>query len=168
MPELAAIPIPADLVEAHRSQIEGHPIVLFDGVCVFCNRTVRLLMRMDRRAILRFVPLESPLGQQLIARHDARQGPGGVSDAPEGIVLIADALTPAEHLSRRTEAFSDTLILLGGLWRALGWLLRLIPRPLREFGYSIIARYRYNIFGRYETCPLPTVTQRNQFIGIPG
>ena len=65
------------------------------------------------------------------------------------------------------EAFSDTLILLGGLWRALGWLLRLIPRPLREFGYSIIARYRYSIFGRYETCPLPTVAQRNQFIGIP-
>ena len=166
MPELAAIPIPADLVEAHRSQIEGHPIVLFDGVCVFCNRTVRLLMRMDRRAILRFVPLESPLGKQFLARHNAQHE--GSSEAPEGIVLITGALTPAEHLSRRTEAFSDILILLGGLWRALGQLLRLIPRPLREFGYSIIARYRYNIFGRYETCPLPTVTPRNQFIGIPG
>jgi predicted DCC family thiol-disulfide oxidoreductase YuxK len=165
MPELAAIPIPVDPVEAHRSQIEGHPIVLFDGVCVFCNRTVRLLMRMDRHAILRFVPLESPLGQQLLARHDAQHGPDDPVEAPEGIALITGALTPAEHLSRRTEAFSDILILLGGLWRALGQLLRLIPRPLREFGYSIIARYRYNIFGRYETCPLPTVAQRTQFIG---
>ena len=120
-------------------------------------------MRMDRRAILRFVPLESPLGKQFLVRHNTQHE--GPSEAPEGIVLITGALTPAEHLSRRTEAFSDILILLGGRWRALGGLLRLIPRPLRESGYSIIARYRYNIFGRYETCPLPTVAQRTQFIG---
>jgi predicted DCC family thiol-disulfide oxidoreductase YuxK len=160
MPETPGTPSAVDVVEANRAQIEGRPILLFDGVCVFCNHTVQFLLRCDRRATLRFVPLESPLGEHLLARFNAQHG-------PEGIVLITDALTPAEHLSRRTEAFSDTLRLIEGPWRTLGKLLHLIPRPLRELGYGVVVRYRYRLFGRYLTCPIPTPEQRSRFLGIP-
>lgn len=148
-----------DAAETYRSQIEGRPVLLFDGVCVFCNRTVQFLIRHDPKATLRFVPLESPLGQSLLNRFNAQDG-------PEGIVLITNTLTPSAHLSRRTEAFSDTLHLLPP-WNTLGRALRLIPRPLREWAYTLFARYRYRLFGRHITCPLPTPDQRSKILGIP-
>jgi predicted DCC family thiol-disulfide oxidoreductase YuxK len=153
------MPMP-DAVEKYRSQIEGRPVLLFDGVCVFCNRTVQFLIRRDRKATLRFVPLESPLGQALLAQCNAQDG-------PEGIILITNTLTPAAHLSRRTEAFSDVLQLLPTPWNTLGRALRLIPRPLREWGYTLFARYRYRLFGQHPTCPLPTPGQRSKILGIP-
>ena len=147
-------------VEKYRSQIEGRPVLLFDGVCVFCNRTVQFLIRHDRKAVLRFVPLESPLGQDLLAQFNAQQG-------PEGIVLITNTLTPNARLSRRTEAFSDTLQLLPQPWNTLGRALRLIPRPLREWAYTLFARHRYRLFGRHPTCPIPPPHQRSKILGIP-
>jgi predicted DCC family thiol-disulfide oxidoreductase YuxK len=148
------------VVEKYRPQIEGRPVLLFDGVCVFCNRTVQFLIRHDRDAILRFVPLESPLGQDLLARFNAQQG-------PEGVILITNTLTPSAHLSRRTEAFSDTLRLLPPPWNILGRAIRLTPRPLREWAYTLFARHRYRLFGRHPTCPIPTPTQRPKILGIP-
>ncbi len=147
-------------VEKYRTQIEGRPVLLFDGVCVFCNRTVQFLIRRDREATLRFVPLESPLGQALLAPFNAQQG-------PEGVILITNALTPSARLSRRTEAFSDTLQLLPSPWSTLGKTLRLVPRFLREFGYSLFARYRYRLFGRHASCPVPSPEQRSRILGIP-
>jgi predicted DCC family thiol-disulfide oxidoreductase YuxK len=154
------MPMPADVVEKYRSQIEGRPVLLFDGVCVFCNRTVQFLIRHDPEATLRFVPLESPLGQALLAQFNAQQG-------PEGVILITNTLTPSAHLSRRTEAFSDTLQLLPRPWSIVGKALRWVPRFLREFGYSLFARYRYRFFGRHPTCPLPSPDQRSRILGIP-
>jgi predicted DCC family thiol-disulfide oxidoreductase YuxK len=147
-------------VEKYRTQIEGRPVLLFDGVCVFCNRTVQFLIRRDREATLRFVPLESPLGQALLAQFNAQQG-------PEGIILITNALTPSARLSRRTEAFSDMLQLLPSPWSTLGKTLRLVPRFLREFGYGLFARYRYRLFGRHATCPIPSPEQRSRILGKP-
>jgi predicted DCC family thiol-disulfide oxidoreductase YuxK len=160
MQAASAKPALDDLIETYRSQIEGRPILLFDGVCVFCNRTVNFLLRRDPKAVLRFVPLESALGKQLLARFNAQHG-------PEGIVLIVDALTPSEHLSRRTDAFIEALSLLPSPWRAAGSALRVIPRGVREFVYGLIVRHRYRIFGRYETCPIPSLEQRARILGTP-
>jgi predicted DCC family thiol-disulfide oxidoreductase YuxK len=154
------MPMPDDIVGAYCNQIEGRPVLLFDGVCVFCNRTVQFLIRRDRDTILRFVPLESPLGQALLAQFNAQQG-------PEGIVLITNTLTPFTHLSRRTEAFSDALQLLPPPWSLVGKALRLVPRFLREFAYGLFARYRYRLFGRHATCPIPPPEQRSRILGIP-
>jgi predicted DCC family thiol-disulfide oxidoreductase YuxK len=149
-----------DAVETYRSQLEGRPVLLFDGVCVFCNRTVQFLIRHDREAVLRFVPLESPLGQDLLAQFNAQQG-------PEGVILITNALTRSARLSRRTEAFSDTLQLLPPPWSMVGRTLQLIPRPLREWSYTLFARYRYRLFGRHATCSIPPPEQRSRILGIP-
>ncbi len=148
------------VVETYRSQLEGRPVLLFDGVCVFCNRTVQFLIRHDREAVLRFVPLESPLGQALLAQFNAQQG-------PEGVILITNTLTPSARLSRRTEAFSDALQLLPPPWSIVGKALRLVPRFLREFAYGLFARYRYRLFGRHATCPIPPPEQRSRILGIP-
>jgi predicted DCC family thiol-disulfide oxidoreductase YuxK len=167
MPEgtypIATAPVmttPDDKAEAYRSQIEGRPVLLYDGVCVFCNRTVQFLVRHDPQAVLRFVPLESTLGQDLLARFGAQQG-------PEGVILITNALTPSARVSRRSEAFSGTLRLLPRPWNIVGEALRLVPRFMREFGYSLFARSRYRLFGRHESCPIPSREQRSRILGIP-
>ena len=156
----SAKPVLEDLIEQYRPQLEGRPVLLFDGICVFCNWTVNFLLRRDPKAVLRFVPLESAPGKQLLARFNAQHG-------PEGIVLIVDALTPSEHLSCRTDAFIEALSLLPPPWQAVGRAIRLVPRFLREFVYGLIVRHRYRIFGRYQTCPVPSQEQRARILGVP-
>jgi predicted DCC family thiol-disulfide oxidoreductase YuxK len=147
------------MTNAERTQITGRTILLYDGICVLCNRTVQFLLRHDRDATLLFAPIESSLGQELLTRFNAQDG-------PEGVVLITNTLTPVERLYRRSDAFNEILPLLNDPWPAIGRILRLIPHPLRELGYSIVARIRYRIFGRYDTCPLPTPHERNKIIGV--
>lgn len=148
------MPAPAtDLIEQYQPQLRDHPILLFDGVCALCNHTVRFLIHRDPNSILRFVALESPLGQQLLARHNAPAN-------PDGIILLSNNI-----LYHRTDAFTHALSLLHRPWPAIAALLRLTPRFLKEFVYRQIARHRYRIFGRYDTCPIPTPDERSRIIG---
>src|SRR6266851_7872932 len=154
------------MTEAERAQIAGRPLLLYDGVCVLCNGLVRFLLRRDnseakseaRLATFRFAPLQSPLALELL--------PPSATTALEGVVLITNTLTPSQRLYRRSDAVAHALQLLGSPWRRFGTLLALIPRPLREFGYTIVARLRYRLFGRYATCPIPTPDQRSRILGV--
>jgi predicted DCC family thiol-disulfide oxidoreductase YuxK len=144
---------------AEQIAIEGRALLLYDGVCALCNGVVSFLLRNDRLDRLRYAPLQSGLGRETLARF-------GITGFPDGIVLLTDVLTPAERLYRRSDAVAAGLGLLSMPWRLLGRVLRLIPRPLREFGYGIIARIRYRLFGRYASCPLPLPEQRVRLLGV--
>ncbi len=154
------------MTEAERAQIAGRPLLLYDGVCVLCNGLVRFLLRHDRseaksearRTDFRFAPLQSPLALELL--------PPSATTVLEGVVLITDTLTPSQRLYGRSDAVAHALQLLGPPWHRLGTILALIPRPLREFGYTIVARLRYRLFGRYATCPIPTPDQRSRILGV--
>jgi predicted DCC family thiol-disulfide oxidoreductase YuxK len=148
--------------EIERSQIEGCPVLLYDGVCALCNGVVRFILRHDHRRDFRFAPLQSSLARELIAISTS-------TSAPEGVILVTDALTPHQHLYRRSDAVVRTLHILGhpwDRWSHLSNFLVRIPRPLREFGYTVIARLRYRIFGRYATCPIPTPDQRDRILSV--
>ena len=158
-------PVQNDLIERYRPQLEDHPVLLYDGVCVVCNRTVQFLLRYERDAALRFVPLESPLGCELLARYGIQ---AGKEPSKEGVILISNALTPTARLSRRTDAFAAVLLLLRNPWPIIGRVIRLTPRFLRESAYTLFARHRYRLFGRHVICPIPTLEQRARILGIPG
>jgi predicted DCC family thiol-disulfide oxidoreductase YuxK len=146
------------MTEAEHTQIEGRPLLLYDGVCVLCHGVVHFLLRHDNQAnpaSFRFTPLEGPLGREILPQPTPQ----------EGVALITNALTTAERTYHRSDAIAVALQLLGGPWRPLGKALALIPRPLREFAYTIVARLRYRLFGRYQTCPLPTPEQRGRILG---
>jgi predicted DCC family thiol-disulfide oxidoreductase YuxK len=150
------------MTETERSQIEGCPVLLYDGVCVLCNGIVRFILRHDHRRDFRFAPLQSRLAKELIAMSTS-------TSAPEGVILVTDTLTPHQRLYRRSDAIVRTLHILGHTrdrWARLSAFLARIPRPLREFGYTVIARLRYRIFGRYATCPIPTPDQRDRILGV--
>ena len=72
--------------------------------------------------------------------------------------------TPLEELLVRSNAILACLRILPQPWRMLGAMLRLIPRPRREAGYRFIARERYRIWGRYESCPIPTPEESRHFL----
>ena len=148
--------------EIERSQIEGCPVLLYDGVCALCNGVVRFILRYDHRQEFRFTPLQSSLARELIAMSTS-------TSSPEGVILVTDALTPHQRLYRRSDAVIRTLQILGDpwdRWSRLGAFLARTPRPLREFGYTVIARLRYRIFGRYPTCPVPTPDQRDRILSV--
>jgi predicted DCC family thiol-disulfide oxidoreductase YuxK len=147
------------MTEAQQTQITDRPVLLYDGVCALCNRLVRSLIRRDKQAVFRFTPLEGSLGRELLARHN-------LHTPPDGIVLITHALTPAEHIFHRSTAVAQALQQLGNPWRLYGKVLAATPHFLREPVYKLIASHRYRIFGRYDTCPLPTQSERCRILDI--
>jgi predicted DCC family thiol-disulfide oxidoreductase YuxK len=147
------------MTEPEHAEIEGRALLLYDGVCALCNGVVQFLLKHDPQEKLRFAPLQSTLGREILGRF-------GIHTFPDGVMLLTNALQPQERLYKRSDAISAALGLLSTPWRLLGRLLMLIPRPVRECGYGIIARLRYRLFGRYDTCPLPPLDQRRKLLGV--
>lgn len=147
------------MTDADRSAIQGRALLLYDGVCALCNGVVRLLLRHDTRDRLRYAALQSDVGRETLAGF-------GEHSFPDGVILVTDVLTGRERIYRRSDAVAQALQLLGGRWRLVGKAILLIPRRVREAGYGIVARLRYRLFGRYESCPLPAPSQRNRLVGI--
>jgi predicted DCC family thiol-disulfide oxidoreductase YuxK len=137
-------------------------LVIFDGHCGFCNRSVRWFLRRDRRDRLRFVTSESPNVAGLLARH----GMGAIDFAsgPNTILVVRDPDGPAERVFVRSEAALALFAELPRPWPVVGVVLGWVPRPVRELGYRLIARWRYRIWGRLESCPIPTAEERARFL----
>jgi len=147
------------MTEPEYAEIEGRALLLYDGVCALCNGVVQFLLKHDRQEKLRYAPLQSTIGREVLDRF-------GIRAFPDGVMLLTDALKPPERLYKRSDAVAAALKLLPAPWRLLGRLVTLVPRSLREFGYGIVARLRYRIFGRYDTCPLPPLDQRRKLLGV--
>lgn len=147
-------------------QIGGQLLVIFDGHCGFCNRSVRWFLARDRRDRLRFVPSESVKVAGLLERHGfgAPDSASNTSTIPTTILAVRDPGGPAERLMVRSDA---VVMLLGELprpWPAVAAALAWVPRPLRDLGYRLVARWRYRIWGRLASCPLPTPEEQERFL----
>ena len=127
-------------------------IVIFDGVCNLCARSVKFILEHEAEPRLRFVPLQSPVGARMM-----RQLGFSPEDA-KTFVLVADG---KPHV--RSDAAIRVASYLRGGWRALG-AIRVVPRPLRDWAYDVVARNRYRWFGRTESCMVPTPEIRARFI----
>jgi predicted DCC family thiol-disulfide oxidoreductase YuxK len=135
-------------------------LVVFDGRCGFCNGAVRWLLRRDRRDRLRFAASESAKAIGVLARHEI----GGLDSASETIVAVRDVGAVMETVLMRSDAVVALLRELTWPWPGIGVVLRWVPRPLRDLGYRLVARWRYRIRGRLESCPVPTAEERERFL----
>lgn len=124
-------------------------VILYDGVCGFCDRTVRFVLRRDPRGRFRFAPLQSDFAAAALARH------GRDACDLDTVALLLDPGTAAERLLVKSDAVLAILRGLGGGWALVGGL-RWLPRRLRDAAYDAFARRRYAWFGRFDACPLPT------------
>ena len=136
-----------------------HPVLLYDGVCGLCNRTVQFVLRYDQEKMFRFAPLQSAFARRLL-------GKKGVDASDLNSFYIVVFREEGEVLLGRSEAFLFVMERLPGIWSALARVLRLIPRAIRDWAYRVIARNRYQFFGMYDTCPLPSEADRERFIEV--
>ena len=137
-------------------------VVLFDGHCALCNGTVRWFLRRDRRDRLRFADFDAAGWGQLLARH-------GISVAnaeagPNTIFVVRGFGGAGEEILIRSDAALAMLRELPRPWPPVVAVLRWIPRPVRDLGYRLIARWRYRIWGWLKSCPLPTAEERTRFL----
>jgi predicted DCC family thiol-disulfide oxidoreductase YuxK len=144
------------------SGLDGRLLVIFDGHCGLCNRAVRWFLRRDSRARLRFAASESPSVAEVLARHTIAVSE--LEGGPGTIVVVRDFGGPGEAIMARSGAVMAMLRELPRPWPRVAAVLRWIPRPVRDLGYRLIARWRYRIWGRLESCPLPTAEERARFL----
>ena len=142
-----------------RVQFMEHPVLLYDGVCGLCNRTVQFVLRYDREKKFRFAPLQSAFAASLLSKK-------GVDASDLNSFYIVVFCEEGEILLKRSEAVLFVLERLPGIWPAMARVLRLVPRVIRDWGYRVIARNRYQLFGRYDECPLPSESDRERFIEV--
>ncbi|MBX3244682.1 MAG: thiol-disulfide oxidoreductase DCC family protein [Acidobacteria bacterium] len=128
-------------------------IILFDGVCNFCNGTVNFVIENDKAGYFKFAPLQSEAGERLAAEY-------GISQIEtDSVILIEDGKaytlsTAALRIARK----------LDGIWSA-AYAGVIVPRPIRNFLYKLFAKNRYRLFGRTEACMMPTPDLRARFLG---
>ncbi|MCB9840908.1 MAG: DUF393 domain-containing protein [Phycisphaeraceae bacterium] len=134
---------------------DAHPVVLFDGVCNLCNSSVQWTIRRDRRDLFRFAALQSEAARRLIDRH----APGRT--LPDSIVLIADG-----RVRVRSSAALGIARRLGLPW-SLAMAAWIVPRPVRDWVYTWVARNRYRWFGKREACMVPSKALRARFLDEP-
>ena len=121
------------------------PILYFDGSCAFCARSVRFLLARDhRRRTLRFAPRAGVAGRALEARHP------GLAEV-SSLLWVEQAGTQERVITHSTAALMAARY-LGGVWGTLGTLGLLVPRPMRDAVYGVIARNRHRFAGRGEAC----------------
>jgi predicted DCC family thiol-disulfide oxidoreductase YuxK len=129
------------------------PIVLFDGVCNLCNGSVQFILKRDSQARFRFASLQSEAGRSLMREH------GLDPEALSSVVVVEGGRAWQES----SAALRIVLHLPGG-WKLLR-VFAVVPRPLRDAVYRLIARNRYRWFGKTETCWLPTPELKGRFLG---
>lgn len=130
----------------------GKKIILFDGVCNLCNGLVRFIIKRDRTGSIKFAPLQSAAGKEVL-----RSAGAGKIDS-DTVVYSRNPMTFVKS-DAILEIFKD----MGGPWRLLH-VLRFIPRFIRDAVYDLVARYRYRIFGRKDECMIPDRSVKDRFI----
>jgi predicted DCC family thiol-disulfide oxidoreductase YuxK len=132
---------------------EPRVIVLFDGVCNLCNRTVNFVIDRDPRGRFRFAALQSDAARKLLHAHGRT-----LANPPSSILLLENGRWYEESAAALRIARG-----LRGLWK-LAFAAIAVPRPLRDALYRFIARRRYRWFGTAEQCRVPTPELRERFL----
>lgn len=128
-------------------------IILFDGVCNFCNSSINFVIENDKRNLFKFAPLQSEIGQKLLAEHNID------SVETDSVILIENdkAYTHSTAALRISKN-------LGGIW-SLGYIFIIVPKFIRDFFYKLFAKNRYRLFGKKDACMMPTPEIRAKFLG---
>jgi predicted DCC family thiol-disulfide oxidoreductase YuxK len=126
-------------------------VLLYDGVCALCNRFVRWIVRHDRHGTMRFATLQGDLGQEAIRL------------MPQLATVDSVVLLYRDGAFVRSTAVLEVARYLGGIWLfALAGYL--VPRIVRDALYDAVARRRYRLFGRHESCPVPPPEMHARFL----
>ncbi|HEY4259039.1 MAG TPA: DCC1-like thiol-disulfide oxidoreductase family protein [Schlesneria sp.] len=149
----ATLAASSDLVAAldNRNEEAVESILFFDGVCGLCSNAVDFVMVRDYQQAIKFAPLQGDTARSLLTAADVEN-------------LNTMILWVKGRSYRKSAAAVRVLWRLSLGWKIIGTLLWLIPLPLRNLGYTLVARNRYRFFGKKESCRLPTPAERLRFL----
>lgn len=125
-------------------------IILFDGVCNFCNSSVNFIIERDKQNYFKFAPLQSESGQKYIEQFDLSE--------LDSIILVEN-----EKAFTHSTAALKIAKALGGIW-SLFYIFIIVPKFIRDFFYKLFAQYRYKLFGKKDQCMMPTPEIREKFL----
>lgn len=133
--------------------MRGSSIVLYDGECGFCNKSVQFIIKHDKHEHFHFAALQSSFAQEFLAKKN-------LSANLDSIVLIE-----GNEIFTESSAALRIAKKLDGFWKTL-YALILLPAPARNFAYRLFAKNRYRLFGRQEMCELPSPQVRARFLDL--
>lgn len=128
-----------------------NPVILFDGVCNFCNSSINFIIEHDKKGYFKFAPLQSGIGKTLVDKF-------GLNNV-DSIILVVD-----DKAYTHSTAALKFIKHLDGIW-SWAYIFIIIPRPIRDFFYKLIAANRYRLFGKKDVCMMPTPEIRSRFLG---
>ena len=128
------------------------PLIIFDGVCNFCNYWVNFAIKRDRKKKLRFTPIQSETGARVLAEHQVN------TTALSSVIFIDRG-----KVYTQSSAACRIARYLDGGWKIF-YAFIIIPKFVRDFFYNIIARNRYRWFGKKEACMIPTADIKERFL----
>ena len=130
-------------------------IVVFDGVCNFCNGSVNFIIKRDPEEKYMFAPIQSQFGKFVLETN-------GIDPAHVDTFVLIKGGTTFVRSNAALQITRD----LTGYWHLL-YIFRIVPVAIRDWVYSVFARHRYKLFGRREVCVVPTEDIRRRFIDLP-
>jgi predicted DCC family thiol-disulfide oxidoreductase YuxK len=126
-------------------------IILFDGVCNLCNTLVQFIIKRDHNKRFKFASLQSEIGEELMLKYH------GEVDMDSFVYIEGD------RSYQKSTAALRVCKHLNGAWKFF-YLLLVLPRPLRDYLYELIAKHRYKWFGKKESCMIPTEEMKDRFL----
>jgi predicted DCC family thiol-disulfide oxidoreductase YuxK len=133
-------------------------VVFFDGVCGLCTRFNQFLLPRDRQGRIRFATLQGRLAHDLLPRY------GKDPSDLDTIYVLVDWQTPRERVLARSQGMLHAFKQLDGVWRAIGQLGSLVPASVADAVYNFVAKRRYRLFGKFESCMIPPPEWRQRFL----
>jgi len=129
-----------------------NPVIIFDGICNLCCGWIQYLIRIDKTMKFRFVSIQSERGQKML------------NQIHENVIMTESIIYLKENKSfRESSAVLEILTDIGGVWKLIA-VLKLIPKPIRNKLYQLIAKKRYHYFGKRATCLLPSPENKKRFL----
>jgi predicted DCC family thiol-disulfide oxidoreductase YuxK len=135
------------------SEAPAHPVILFDGVCNLCERSVRFVVRRDREARFRFAPLQSVAARQLLADHNH------TDERLSSVLLIESG-----QLYTKSRAALRIARRLDGPWPLVVYLFGWVPQVIADTVYDFVGRRRYRWFGEKDACWMPEDELKGRFL----
>ena len=124
-------------------------ILFFDGYCTICNSSVNLLMRLDKQRVFKYASLQSRKAEELLNKlHEIGM---------DSVVLYKE-----QKIYTESDALAEIALSLSWPWRFFNYI-KYLPKPLRDWGYRLVANNRYLFFRKRNECRIPTEEERSLF-----
>lgn len=130
---------------------KSEQIILFDGVCNFCNGSVNFLIRRDPNGIFKYAPLQSKIGQKIISKYN-------IAEEIDSIILLKE-----NNIYIKSDAVIEIIKQLSWNWQIL-LFVKVFPRKIRDVIYDLIANNRYKWFGKRDYCMIPDENLKSRFL----